>query len=174
MRSRRPWTRAGAVAFAAHLGYEVAAGVAVPLASRLGPGPVAAVYAGGVGLAFREAGRRPPDADPAFAVLNGAFLAAVLGHFASWPRSSKAGLPWLTECEGLEGRVIAPYNLILYASFVAALGGLVENRRHLRWGLATPAVLVPLFLKEAPREYERLVAQAQRHPRWWNRRLQGR
>ena len=162
------------LAIAAHLAYEMAAGVAVPLASRLGAVPVATLYAGGLAVTFRQAGRCPSSADPAFAVLNGAFLSAVLGHFTSWPSTRKAGVPWLIECEGLDGRAIGPYNLILHASFVAAVGGLVENRRHLVWGMAPPVVLVPLFVREAPREYRRLLVQARRHPRWWNRRLQGR
>lgn len=161
------------IAIASHLAYELGAGVALPLASRLGAARVAVLYAGSAYVAFREAGRRASTADAAFAVLNGALLSAVLGHVASWPRTRRAGLPWLRECEGLEGRLIVPYNMILYASFVAAVGGLAENRRPL-WGLSTPLVLVPLFVSETPREYQRLLAQAAREPRWWNRRLQGR
>ena len=171
---RRAWTRAGVLTFAGHVFYELGAGVAMPLASRFGPASTAALYGAGTAAAWREAGRRPPSADPAFAVLNGAFLSAVLGHFTAWPRTRRAGLPWLTECAGLQGRVIEPYNMILYASLVAAVGGLVENRRALSWGLAAPVVLVPVFLREAPREYERLLAQADRRPGWWNRRLQRR
>ena len=168
---RRPWTRAGAVLVAAHVFYELAAGVAMPFASRLGPATTAVLYGTSSAVAFREAGRRSCSADPAFAVLNGAFLSAVIGHFSSWPRTSVAGVPWLTECEGLSGRLMPPYNLVLHASTAAAVGGLIEHRRALGWGLVTPLVLVPLFRRQAPREFARLLAQARRQPAWWNRRL---
>ena len=170
---RRPWTRAGAVLVAAHVFYELGAGVAMPLASRLGPAAPAALVASGTAVVWREAGRRGGSADRVFAVLNGAFLSAALGHFTSWPRTSMAGLPWLTECEGLTGRLMPPYNLLLHASAAAAVAGLVENRRALGWGLLTPLALVPIFVREAPREYARLRVQARTHPAWWNRRLQG-
>jgi len=106
-----------------------------------------------------------------FALVNGLFLSAVLAHFTTWPRTTRAGLPWLRECEGLRGRVIGPYNLLLYASAVAAVGGLVENRRAWPWGALTPLAAVPLLRRATPREYERLLAQAACRPRWWNRRL---
>lgn len=169
----RPWTQAATVAVGAHVFYELAAGVAMPLASLVGPGPAAAFVGAGSAVAFREAGRQPRSRDAAFAVLNGMFLSAVIAHFASWPRTRVAGLPWLTECQGLTGRLMPPYNAILYASGVAALGGLLENRRGALWGTAVPAAMVPFLMFEAPREYARLRAQARRRPRWWNRRLQG-
>jgi hypothetical protein len=109
-----------------------------------------------------------------FAVLNGAYLSAVIAHFLAWPRTTKAGLPWLTECEGLQGPVIAPYNAILHISAIAAIGGLMENRRSVLWGTLVPAVTVPWLLGEQRRDFERLVAQAQERPGWWNRRLKNR
>src|SRR3954451_1605403 len=99
----RPWTKAGAVAVGAHGFYELAAGAAMPYASLAGPLPVAAIYGAGSYGAFRAAGRRPESEDLAFSVLNGLFLSLVLAHFASWPRTSAAGLPWLTESEGIRG-----------------------------------------------------------------------
>lgn len=169
---RRPWTRTGAVAVGAHVFYELGAGVAMPYASRIGPVPAATLFGAGSALAFREAGRQPATQDTAFSVLNGMFLSAVLGHFSSWPRTTLAGFPWLVECEGLTGRLMPAYNAILYTSGIAAIGGLVENRRGGLWGALVPAVLVPLMRIETPREYARLRAQARRRPRWWNRRLQ--
>ena len=170
----RPWTRLGTVAIASHVFYELAAGVAMPFASRFGAGLTAAFYGTSSAVAFREAGHQPRSRDPAFCVLNGAFLSAVITHVASWPRTSKGGLPWLTQCEGLTGRLMTPYNLILYLSGIAAIGGFVENRRGRLLGAAVPLALVPWLMAETPREFARLVAQAQRHPRWWNRRLQRR
>lgn len=69
----RPWTRAAAVLTGAHVFYELGAGVAVPLASRLGVAPAAGLFAVGTAAAVREAGRRPPT-DRAFGALNGLYL----------------------------------------------------------------------------------------------------
>jgi hypothetical protein len=167
----RRWTRLGALGIGAHVFYELAAGVGMPLASRLGPRAAAVLWGAGTVVTFREAGRQPHSRDSAFVALNAAFLSAVIAHFAGWPRTRVVGLPWLTECEGLTGPVIAPYNVILYVSGAAALGGLVENKRGRVLGVAVPVVLVPLLIGGQRREFSRLRAQARRHPGWWNRRL---
>ena len=168
----RPWTRFGIVTFAGHVGYELAAGVAVPLAPHLGVRAAAAFLLTPVAAAYVPASRLPsPRGDRPFAVANGFFLAAVLGHYSSWPRVWRNGVPWLTECEGLEGPVIAPYNVLLQASGVAAIAGLVENRSQWRWGVATTLLVAPMLRWVTPREYARLKEQAARRPRWWNRRL---
>lgn len=170
-RSRRPWTRAAAVLTGSHVFYELGAGVAVPLAPHVGIAPAAGLFAAATVAAVREAGRRPPAADPAFGALNGLYLAAVAGHFASWPRRRGGPFPWLRECEGLRGAVLQPYNAILHLSWMAALGGLVENRTGRRWGVAAAALVAPMLVRVTPAEYARLLDQARRRPRWWNRRL---
>jgi len=162
----------GTLAVAAHVFYELAAGVGMPFASRVGPAAAATFWASGASVAFREAGRQPPSRDPAFAVLNGVFLSAVVAHFAAWPRTSRAGLPWLTECEGLRGRAMPAYNSILYLSAVAALASLLtENRRGRAWGALVPLAVVPALMSEQHREHRRLRERASRDRRWWNRRL---
>lgn len=83
-------------------------------------------------------------------------------------------MPWLTECEGLEGRLMGPYNALLYLAALAAVGGAIENRRAWRWFVVTPLIVVPLLRRETPGEYERLLTQAAQRPRWWNRRLTAR
>jgi hypothetical protein len=80
-------------------------------------------------------------------------------------------MPWLVECEGLAGPVIVPYNVILYVSGVAAVGGLVENGRGRELGLLVPAALVPLLMVAQRREFARLLGRAKRHPSWTTRRL---
>jgi hypothetical protein len=172
----RLWTRVGTLAHCAHAFYELASGVGMPLASRVGPAPSAALFGGGSLLLIRGAGRQPRSRDPAFAVANAMFLSAVLAHLTGWPRTRVAGLPWLIECEGLSGRLMVPYNLVLYTSGVAAIGGLVETGRDRPWrtaaiGAAVPAVLVPWLIQLQHDEHDRLRAQARRRPRWWNRRL---
>jgi hypothetical protein len=171
-RSRR-WTRVGTVAACAHVLYELGAGVGMPLASRLGPAPAAALFVGGSAVVFHEAGRRPRSGDAAFAVVNGVYLAAVTAHLSAWPATRVAGAPWLTECEGLSGRLMPAYNVLLYVSGAAALGGLVESGRAGVLGAAVPAALVPWLRGEQHRELARLRRQARLHPGWWNRRLHG-
>jgi len=79
---------------------------------------------------------------------------------SSWRASvSRAAVPWLTECEGLSGRLMWGYNPVLYASGVAAVGGLIENRRAWRWALLTPVVVVPLLRWATPHEYAGLVTK---------------
>ena len=173
--STRPWTRFGIIAFVGHLGYELAAGVAVPFAPHLGVRAGAAVSITPIAACYVPAGRLPsPRGDRTFAVVNGFFLAAVVAHYASWPRAWHVGVPWLTECEGLEGTVAGPYNVLLQGSGLAAVAGLVENRSQWRWGAATTLLATPVLRWATPREYARLKDQAARCPRWWNRRLVGR
>jgi hypothetical protein len=154
-----------------HVLYELVAGVAVPLASRVGVAPAAALFGAGTVAAYTEAGRRPPTSDPAFCALNGLYLAAVLGHFVTWPSTRRFRLPWLTECEGLRGPVIQPYNAILHLSWIAAIAGLIENRHGRRWGALVPAIVTPVLVRVTPHEYQRLLDRARLRPRWWNRRL---
>jgi hypothetical protein len=143
----------------------------MPFASRVGPRAAAALWATGTALAFREAGSRPRTHDASFSVLNATYLSAVVAHFAGWPRTRLLGMPWLVECEGLAGPVIVPYNVILYVSGVAAVGGLVENGRGRALGLLVPAALVPLLMVAQRREFARLLVRARRHPSWTTRRL---
>lgn len=168
----RRWTRLGIVAVAGHLGYELAVGVGVPGAPRIGVRAAVAGYAFGTSLAYRAAGRLPgPRGDRRFAVTNGLFASAVISHYAGWPRTTWHGLPWLVVCEGIEGVLIAPYNLVLQVSAVAAAGGLAENRSAWPWAVAAGLIAMPALLWLTPREYDRLLEQAAAQPRWWNRRL---
>jgi hypothetical protein len=123
-------------------------------------------------VAYRAAGHlSAPVGDRRFAVTNGLFASAVIAHLTSWPRLIRAGLPWLTECEGLEGGLVGPYNALLYLSAVAAVGGAIENRHEWRSFVITPVVVVPVLRWETPPEYERLLTPAAEEPHWWNRRL---
>lgn len=81
----------------------------------------------------------PRGGDGRFTVADGLFASAVISHFTSWPRTTRTRLPWLTEREGLDGRLIAPYNAILYLSAAAAVGGAVENRGAWQWFALTPS-----------------------------------
>jgi len=87
---RRPWTRLGVLSIAGHLGYELAAGVGVPGASRAGVTLASSSYATASVGTYLLAGAMPtPRADRGFAVANGVFLSAVIGHLTSWPRTTR-------------------------------------------------------------------------------------
>jgi hypothetical protein len=166
----RRWTRLGTLAIAAHVFYELACGVAMPSASVVGAMPAAAGWATGTAAVYRSAGRRPRTDDGVFALVNGMYMAAVIAHFAAWPKRWRAGVPALSECEGLRGPVMTPYNAILYLSGIAAVGGVYENRNLAK--AATPILLVPMLIGVQHWEFTRLRRQASRRPSWWNRRLQ--
>jgi hypothetical protein len=170
----RPWTRIGIAGTAAHVFYELGCGVGMPLASRVGPGPAAALWAAGTLTTYREAARRPSSDDRVFAVLNGLFASAVVAHFSTWPTTRIGGLPWLRECEGISGAAVQPYNVILHVSAVAAVGGLLENRHGRIAGVLLPIALVPLLRRAQRSEFDGLRRQARERPGWWNRRLRAR
>jgi hypothetical protein len=162
------------VANGAHVFYELAAGVAMPFASRTGPVVAATAWGAGTALAYSAAGRRKDSYDNVFGLLNGMYLAAVAAHFTYWPKRWILGLPYLVECEGIRGRAIAPYNAILYVSGLAAVAGMLENGRAGVRGVPVVLAGVPILLRLQDIEFRRLRIQARRHPGWWNRRLQDR
>lgn len=170
----RPWTRLGTVANAAHGFYELASGVGIPSASLAGPVPATVVWTAASLRALQLAGRRDRLHDFRFGMLNGMFLTAVLTHFIFWPKRWVAGLPYLAECEGLRGNVLAPYNAILYVSVLSGVAGVLENGRAGIRGARIPVLFVPVLIRLQSVEFRRLKAQARREPRWWNRRLQQR
>ena len=129
------------------------------------------VWGAGTAVVHHRAGT-VTGAERRLALLNGVLLSAVLAHFVGWPRTSRHRVPWLSECEGMSGRLMGPYNLILYISGVCAAGGLWESRRRVAWAAPVPLLLVPWFVRLQHGEYARLTQQAHRHPAWWNRRLQ--
>jgi hypothetical protein len=157
---------------AAHVFYELGAGVAMPFASRVGALPAVTGWAAGSVSSYCGAARSGDAYNTVFGVFNGMYLSAVLAHFMFWPKRRILGLPWLTECEGLRGPVLVPYNVILYVSGVAAVAGLGENGRAGMRGAIVPVVFVPILLRLQDNEFRRLRVQARRNPGWWNRRLQ--
>jgi hypothetical protein len=156
----------------AHVFYELACGVGMPFASVAGPVPAVAGWATGSLVALRAAGRGNDRHNAAFGLLNGVFLSAVLAHFLFWPKRWSIGMPWLSECEGLRGKSMVPYNAILYVCGLAAVAGLLENGRAGLYGTAVPLVFVPWLIGVQGAEFQRLQTQARRRPAWWNRRLQ--
>jgi hypothetical protein len=169
----RPCTRGAIVGLAAHVFFELGAGVGLPAASVLGPLPAATLWAGSTVAALRGAARAPVSGDTGFAIGNAAALTVVLGHLTGWPRRSTVlGLPWLTDCEGLGRELMPAYNAILYSSGAAALAALLaENRCARRPVTLLPLLFVPIVVRAQRAEHRRLLRNARQRPRWWNRRL---
>lgn len=163
----------GAVSLGAHVFYELLSGVAMPFASVIGPVPAAMGWGTSTAVVLRMARRSDKRHAAGFGVVNGVFLTAVLAHFIYWPKRWTLGVPRLSECEGLRGRILLPYNGILYISALSAVAGLLENgRRAALRGAMVPLVGIPVLLRLQRMEFRRLRLQARRNPRWWNRRLQ--
>lgn len=171
--SPRPFTRLATAGLAGHVFFELAAGVGMPMASVVGPLRAAAAWASGSVALDRLAARPSPSGDRVLTAMNGLGLAAVLAHLVGWPRRrTRAGLPWLVDCEGLGPALMRWYNPIVYASGIGAVGGLLwENRaapRRLGWVLLAA---VPALVRLQHAEHRRLRALARTRPGWWNRRL---
>ena len=168
---RRPWTRLAGAAMAAHVFFELGAGVGLPFASIVGPAPAAVFWAAGTRAVQRAAGS--PGHDRSLAVVNGLSLAAAVAHLAGWPhRRTRTGLPWMIDCEGLGRELMRWYNPIVYTGGMAAAAALAgENRAAPRWLGALPLAAVPALIRVQHAEHERMRRLAVRRPGWWNRRL---
>jgi hypothetical protein len=170
----RRLTQAAALGMAGHVVYELANGVGLPLASVIGPARASALWSAGTTVVLRRARRRPGPDDRVLATVNGFAVAAVVAHFAAWPKAPALfGLPWLAECEGLGPDLMPPYNVILYVTGGAAVGGLLHESRGRRvLGVLVGAGAVPVVMAGQRWEHRRLLGIAANRPRWWNRRLQ--
>jgi hypothetical protein len=155
---------------AAHVFFELASGVGMPLASVVGPVPAAAAWTTSTAAVVGSAGRADSSHDRVFASLNACYLSAVIGHYVAWPWS-RPGLPWLADCEGLGAERMPFYNAILYLSGGAALAGLLLENRDARRPATLVPVLVPVVVLVQRKEFRRLQELAWRRPGWWNRRL---
>ncbi|MFU8850437.1 hypothetical protein ACNAW0_05575 [Micromonospora sp. SL1-18] len=165
-------TRLTVVSLAGHVVFELGAGVGMPLASVIGPYAAASFWTlvtGGV----LTATARDDSTDTFLAAANGFGLAAVSAHLLGWPtRRTRAGLPWLTDCEGLGPKLMPFYNPILYTSAVAGLLAVVAENRTARLRIPMAMLgLVPVLVAYQHWEHRRLLGQARTRPGWWNRRL---
>jgi hypothetical protein len=169
---RRPLTRLTVASLAAHVVFELGAGVGMPLASVIGPYAAAGFWTlatGGVWVASA----RDASTDKVLAAANGFGLAAVSAHLLGWPtRRTRTGLPWLEDCEGLGPELMPFYNPILYLSGSAGLLAIVRENRTAPVQLPMAMLgLVPALIAYQHWEHRRLRRQAHTRPAWWNRRL---
>lgn len=172
----RPLTRTAIAGLAAHIWFELGAGVGAPLASVLGPRRAAAFWTVTTAGAWHEASRVSHVGDTFFAVTDAFAVAALVGHLRAWPtRRGLAGVPWLRDCEGLGPELMPVYNSILYVSAVAGGAALLrENAGARRWPIAVTLASVPVLSLVQRVEFRRLCRQALAEPSWWTRRLAGR
>ncbi|HEX7745164.1 MAG TPA: hypothetical protein VF462_07875 [Micromonosporaceae bacterium] len=170
---RRPLTRLTVASLAAHVVFELGAGVGLPLASVLGPSAATGFWTlvtGGVWVASA----RDASADKVLAAANGFGLAAISAHLLGWPtRRTRTGLPWLQDCEGLGPELMPFYNPILYFSGATGLLAIVRENRTAPVQLPMAMLgLSPALIAYQHWEHRRLRRQAHTRPGWWNRRLQ--
>jgi hypothetical protein len=168
---RRPLAVAAAAGTAAHHGFELANGVGLVWQPEIGLARAASLWtvelAGWAALAARGGER----ADRPLAVLAGASLAGVAVHFLLWPwKRGPAGLPVLTEAEGLSSGQLPAYNAILWGWAIASAGSLAFEipRASRRWAIAGAACL-PGFVISARHHFRWIKEQAETNPAWWNR-----
>jgi hypothetical protein len=127
----RPLTRLTVASLAAHVVFELGAGVGMPLASVIGPYVATGFWAlatSGVWVASA----RDASTDKVLAAANGFGIAAVSAHLLGWPtRRTRTGLPWLEDCEGLGPELMPFYNPILYLSGSVGLLAILRERTAL-------------------------------------------
>ena len=169
---RRPFHVLATAGTAAHHGFELASGVGLVFQPQLGlPGALALWATALPGLVTASArGSSRWDAPLAFA--NGAGLAGAAVHFTLWPWAARAGVPMLTEAEGLSPGQLPAYNAVLWAWALASLAALVTETppRVRRWFALGTLSGVPLRLS-ARHHFSWARQQARVNPAWWNRAL---
>ena len=162
----------GAVAgTAAHHGFELASGVGLVWQPELGLAKAAARWSVVLASWAALAARGDRRVDALLAALVGASLAGVLVHFILWPwRRGPAGLPILTEAEGLSARQLPAYNAILWGWALSSAGSLALEvpPASRRWAFVGVASL-PAFVVSARHHFRWVKDQAESNPAWWNR-----
>ena len=170
-------TKVATAGVAAHVFFEFAAGVGMPVRVVPGPGTsrdaVGRLHRRGLADRRQQAGvggpgvhrdqRRPPGGRSG--PLPG--LAAM---------ANRVRLAWLVDCEDLGPDLMRFYNPILHLSGAAAVGAISTENRSAPKALAPLVVLitVPVLILGQRGEFRRHVHRAQWVPRWWNRRPYGR
>jgi hypothetical protein len=173
-KARRPFTAVALLATAAHHGFELWAGVGLVFQPFLTlPGSVA-MWATSLPALLHGAVRGGDRWSPVLANAAGAGLAGAVVHYTIWPWELRAGVPTLTEAEGLSPRQLPAYNVILWTWVVASTLALLREtpRDSRKWFALGLLNVVPLRLS-AKHHFAWAHDQARANPAWWNRGLQG-
>ena len=170
---RRPFTALTAVGTAAHHGYEFNAGVGLVFQPWMGLGGSIAYWSTNLPFLFWAAARGGDRFDKPLAFANGTALAGAAVHFAIWPWQVRAGLPMLTEAEGLSTEQLPAYNAILWLWALASVAALVREtpKGARRWFLLGLLNGIPLRAS-AKHHFAWATERARTDPAWWNRGLQ--
>ena len=167
---RRPFTALTAVGTGAHHAFEMRSGVGLVFEPFLGRGGARAFWA--VQLPAWIVGAwagRGAGVEKWLALNNGMGLAGGLVHFAEWPWETRAGVPYLTEAEGMTDERLDAYNTVLHLWIVAAaLAVVLETPRHgRRWAIAGLLMGEPLR-RSARHHFKWAREQASKEPGKWS------
>jgi hypothetical protein len=160
------------VATAAHHGFELVAGTGLVFQPYLGMRGAASLWSIALPGWFAAAARGSGWWDRHLAFLAGLSMGGAAVHFTLWPFERRAGLPFLTEAEGLRPSQLPAYNAVLYAWALSALSALLLDtpRGTRRWALAGVLAAAPLRFS-ARHHFKWIKEQAMSSPAWWNRAL---
>lgn len=170
---RRPLTALTALGTAAHHGYELRAGVGLVFQPWMGLGGSIAFWGVNLPVLFWAAARGGDRFDKPLAFANGTALGGMAVHFTIWPWKARAGLPMLTEAEGLSTDQLPAYNGILWVwALASALALWRETPRGARRWFVLGALNAIPFRASAKHHFTWATEQARTNPAWWNRGLQ--
>jgi len=167
---RRPFTALTALGTMAHHGFELRSGVGLvfePFIGRRGAIALWTVQLPGWLLSALVSDDR--RAERLLALSNGMGLSGAIVHFVEWPWELRAGIPHLTEAEGLTAEQLPAYNAILHLWFASGLlAVLTETPTHARrWALL--GVLLGEPLRRSARHHFRWAReQAIKDPERWS------
>jgi hypothetical protein len=169
---RRPLRGLTSIATALHHAFELAAGAGLVFQPYVGLRGATVMWSVVFPGWFVAAARGSARWDRPLAFLTGLSIGGAAVHFTLWPWEMRAGLPLLTEAEGLEPGQLPAYNVVLYGWALAAIAALAKEtpRGARRWALAGMATAVPLRFS-ARHHFTWIKQQGREHPAWWNRAL---
>jgi hypothetical protein len=169
----RPFTALTAVGTAAHHGFELGSGVGLVFEPFLGRRGSLALWAAALpawiaGACFGSSARM----EKWLALNNGMGLSGGIVHFIEWPWEIRAGIPHLTEAEGMSHDRLPAYNAILHFWIAAGVLALaVETPRHARtWAFVGLMMGEPLR-RSAIHHFKWARKQARKHPEKWSAAL---
>jgi hypothetical protein len=170
---RRPFTALTAVGTIGHHAFEVRSGVGLVFEPFLGRAGSRAFWATMLPAWIAGAffGRGEPI-EKWLALNNGAAFSGGLVHFIQWPWETRAGVPYLTEAEGMSEDRLPAYNTVLHFWIVAgALALALETPKHARkWALAG-ILMGELLRRSAIHHFKWAREQARENPDQWSAAL---
>lgn len=171
MRLERPFHTLTAFATMAHHAFELGAGVGLVFQPQLGLAGSSVLWGAGLpAWAVVAARGRSTAWEWPLGFAAGMSLGGAALHYVLWPWVGRAGLPYLTQAEGLRDEQMPWYNAILYAWAAAAGAALViETPKRARAAAAVGFAVAMALRGSARHHFEWVREQARARPAWWNR-----